>query len=110
MNVAQLNKLLSEEIYLISAYFSVMCACCHITVIGIPTVDRVCIQAGDERWRLAELKLAGNGCRAPQGSEPSLTWEAINKGPGRSAMSCVIWAGEACFIPSHHRAAEHGTS
>lgn len=67
-----------------------------------------CASPRPEMSRLAGL--AGNGHGAPQGSEPSLTWEAINKGPGRSAMSCVIWAGEACFIPSHHFAAEDGTS
>lgn len=53
-------------------------------------------------------KLVGWG--APQGSKSSLTWEAINKGLGRSAMSCVIWVEEECFISPHHWAAEHGTS
>lgn len=36
-----------------------------------------------------EAGLAGNGRGAPQGSEPSLTWEVINKGPGRCAMCPV---------------------
>lgn len=99
-NVTRLNKPLGRNLFDFSKLLS------HVRMLPRPwwsefirtgrcAYSAVCVPGPG--W-LVKASLDGKSHGIPQGSQPSLTWEAINKGPGRSTMSCVIWAEETCFI------------